>query len=59
MSKAGDRLIRAAKEAAAIARGEKKPARVHVAPTRGDLICNSIFVPMEMFMEFLRRRAAS
>jgi putative transcriptional regulator len=30
MSKAGKRLIEAAKEAVAIARGEKAPARVHV-----------------------------
>jgi putative transcriptional regulator len=31
MSKAGQRLIEAAKEAAAIARGEKAPARIHVS----------------------------
>jgi putative transcriptional regulator len=30
MTTAGKRLIKAAKEAAAIARGEKKPARLHV-----------------------------
>jgi putative transcriptional regulator len=32
MSKAGKRLIEAAREAVAIARGEKKPARLHVFP---------------------------
>jgi putative transcriptional regulator len=32
MSKAGKRLIAAAKEAVAIARGEKKPARIHIPP---------------------------
>ena len=32
MSKAGKRLIDAAREAVAIARGEKKPARLHVFP---------------------------
>jgi putative transcriptional regulator len=32
MSTAGKRLIGAAREAAAIARGEKKPARLHVFP---------------------------
>lgn len=32
MSKAGKRLIGAAKEAVAIARGQKKPAGLHVAP---------------------------
>src|SRR4051812_25273414 len=32
MSKSGRRLINAAKEAVAIARGEKKPARLHVPP---------------------------
>jgi putative transcriptional regulator len=31
MSKAGKRLLEAAAEAAAIARGDRKPARVHVA----------------------------
>jgi putative transcriptional regulator len=36
MSKAGKRLIAAAKEAAAIARGEKAPARRHV-PARIDV----------------------
>jgi putative transcriptional regulator len=30
MTKSGSRLIKAAKEAVAIARGEKKPARIHV-----------------------------
>jgi putative transcriptional regulator len=30
MSKAGKRLLEAAREAVAIARGEKKPARIHV-----------------------------
>ena len=32
MSKSGKRLIAAAREAVAIARGEKKPARIHVPP---------------------------
>jgi putative transcriptional regulator len=32
MSKSGKRLIEAAREAVAIARGEKKPARIHVPP---------------------------
>jgi putative transcriptional regulator len=32
MSKSGKRLIEAAKEAAAIARGEKRPVRIHVPP---------------------------
>jgi putative transcriptional regulator len=32
MSKSGKRLIDAAKEAVAIARGEKKPARIYVPP---------------------------
>ena len=32
MSSSGRRLIDAAKEAVAIARGEKKPARLHVPP---------------------------
>jgi putative transcriptional regulator len=32
MSKSGERLIGAAREALAIARGEKKPARLHVPP---------------------------
>ena|ERR1700682_1480027 len=32
MSKSGKRLIDAAREAVAIARGEKKPARLHVPP---------------------------
>jgi putative transcriptional regulator len=32
MSSTGKRLIKAAMEAAAIARGEKKPARIHVPP---------------------------
>jgi putative transcriptional regulator len=32
MSKAGKRLIAAAREALAIARGEKKPARIHIPP---------------------------
>jgi putative transcriptional regulator len=32
MSKAGKRLIDAAREAIAIARGEKKPARIHIPP---------------------------
>lgn len=36
MSKAGDRLIAAAQEARAIARGEQAPARVHV-PARLDV----------------------
>jgi putative transcriptional regulator len=32
MTKSGRRLIDAAKEAVAIARGEKKPARLHIPP---------------------------
>lgn len=32
MSKSGKRLIDAAREAVAIARGEKKPARLHIPP---------------------------
>ena len=32
MTEVGQRLVRAAKEAAAIARGEKKAARIHVPP---------------------------
>jgi putative transcriptional regulator len=32
MGKSGKRLIDAAREAVAIARGEKKPARIHVPP---------------------------
>lgn len=32
MTKAGSRLIGAAREAVAIARGEKKPARLHIPP---------------------------
>lgn len=32
MTKAGSRLISAAREAVAIARGEKKPARLHIPP---------------------------
>ncbi len=36
MSKIGSRLIQAAKDAAAIARGEMAPARIHV-PVVGDV----------------------
>ena len=32
MTKSGRRLIEAAREAVAIARGEKKPARLHIPP---------------------------
>jgi hypothetical protein len=34
MSKSGKRLIAAAKEAVAISRGEKKPARVYIGKVR-------------------------
>ena len=48
MSKSGRRLIDAAKEAVAIARGEKKPARLHVPP---EIDVRSIRTKLELSQE--------